>query len=560
MSKKFLFLNVDGDYEEKLAYDADDFVTSSAGAADAGKGILLNAAGHLDATFLNDGDISHDDTDGMAASEGHTKFPLLAGGRSFTAVQRYDVTKIFSNPWEIPDVNYVNQKVHGLDPKGSCRAATDAALPSHSASGAGIGKRLTASANGALTIDGVAVQANDRVLVKNEGGGTHVDNGIYVVINPGAVDAQWILERAVDADEDAEVTHGMMCSVVEGTINEDVAFSLVTTDPITVDTTALQFDMAYGPGTYTASYGVELAGTSNRDIRLNLLASRGLDVSSGEVGVDLQDVLDAATMERKSGADFTDDAWGPLFANDFTIDASQDRAVQASDLANTGVGKGASIIGVRDANGYWTNNQAEAVFNEIAAQIGGDTSVAFDFTEDGLVLADNDTVYAALNKLNSKWGDLASQLAGEGASLVGFEDELGLTAETNVNDVLNYLLTITGEIGNEFTAGTGGVTKGHLVYPSGNNEASVMPINAAHVALGPAAATVAAGETFRVLANDTILKGVLSGATPGTKYFWTGSGWSTSMPSGAGEYVWLGGVAINGTDIQVETTFLKKNA
>lgn len=63
------------------------------------------------------------------------------------------------------------------------RLATAAALPTCTASGSGVGKTLTGSAVGALSIDGVAVAANDAVLVKDQA--NEVDNGIYTVTAAG---------------------------------------------------------------------------------------------------------------------------------------------------------------------------------------------------------------------------------------------------------------------------------------------------------------------------------------------------------------------------------------
>jgi hypothetical protein len=73
---------------------------------------------------------------------------------------------------------YVDAARTGLAVKAACRVATAAALPAHGAISANV---ITASANGALTIDGVAVALNDRILVKDEGSGTHLENGIYYV-------------------------------------------------------------------------------------------------------------------------------------------------------------------------------------------------------------------------------------------------------------------------------------------------------------------------------------------------------------------------------------------
>lgn len=104
-----------------------------------------------------------------------------------------------------------------LDHKQSVRAATTANL---------------ASLSGLLTVDGVALQAGDRVLVKNQTAGAQ--NGIYV-----ASASAWA--RATDADENAEVTGGMVMGVEEGALNGGTRWKLTTSGAITVGTTALVF-------------------------------------------------------------------------------------------------------------------------------------------------------------------------------------------------------------------------------------------------------------------------------------------------------------------------------
>lgn len=95
-----------------------------------------------------------------------------------------------------------------------------------------------------------------------------------------------------------------------------------------------------------------------------------------------------------------------------------------------------SLVG--DISGYFTTDETEDMFSELAIQIGGATSATYNFTENN-VLADNDAVYAALQKLDLKWGDLASSANGEGASIVGIEDAAGLLAATNVETALAEL-------------------------------------------------------------------------------------------------------------------------
>jgi len=115
MSEKFLKVGANGEYAEALGYLTSEFINSSAGAGDAGKPVVLNASGLLDATMVNAGSISHDGTSGMAASTGHTAFPLLNGTRPFTAAISYSSHPSFSSDTELVDKKYVDDVASTLE-------------------------------------------------------------------------------------------------------------------------------------------------------------------------------------------------------------------------------------------------------------------------------------------------------------------------------------------------------------------------------------------------------------------------------------------------------------
>ena len=136
---------------------------------------------------------------------------------------------------------YVDTIGTGFEIKNNVRTITTSALPAYTQSGSGVGATLTADANGALpTIGGVSLSVSDRLLVTGDGSATDADNGIYTVTQLGDGSNPWILTRATDADADSEVNSGMFVIINEGT-KASVAYVLTTPDPVTVDTTALEF-------------------------------------------------------------------------------------------------------------------------------------------------------------------------------------------------------------------------------------------------------------------------------------------------------------------------------
>lgn len=100
--------------------------------------------------------------------------------------------------------------------KAPCRAATTAAI----------------TLSGQQTIDGVAIVAGDRVLVKNQN--SAVDNGIYIA-STGA----W--SRALDFNGVRDARNGTMVYVTNGSTNGAKVWAMSATDPVTVGTTAITF-------------------------------------------------------------------------------------------------------------------------------------------------------------------------------------------------------------------------------------------------------------------------------------------------------------------------------
>lgn len=180
--------------------------------------------------------------------------------------------------------DYVQAWVAGLDWKQSVRLATAAALPANTAAGSGVGKTLTADANGALTVDGVAVVNGDRILVKDETPAS--DNGIYVVTAAGDGSNPYVLTRATDADQDAEVTASMAVFSEEGTANADYGWVLVTDNPITVDTTALSFTTFTGAANIIGGAGILKTGNT-LDVELDTAANaQGAGSGGGSSGLE----------------------------------------------------------------------------------------------------------------------------------------------------------------------------------------------------------------------------------------------------------------------------------
>ena len=150
---------------------------------------------------------------------------------------------------------YVDATRQGLDVKDAVRAATTASI----------------TLNATQTVDGVALIAGDRVLVKDQS--TASANGIYVV-------AAGAWTRAVDADSSAKVTPGMFTFVEEGTVNADTGWVLTTNSTITLGTTSLAFTQFSGAGQVMAGAGLTRTGNT-----LDIGAGTGIQINADDVAL-----------------------------------------------------------------------------------------------------------------------------------------------------------------------------------------------------------------------------------------------------------------------------------
>lgn len=110
----------------------------------------------------------------------------------------------------------LSEEIGKLDSKNSVRAATTGPI----------------DLGGLPVLDGIAIRAGDRVLVKDQVQAR--ENGIYVA-GTGA----WV--RAHDANGDGDVTPGLTVMVEQGIKQADTQWVLVTDAPIVLGSTALQF-------------------------------------------------------------------------------------------------------------------------------------------------------------------------------------------------------------------------------------------------------------------------------------------------------------------------------
>lgn len=226
---------------------------------------------------------------------------------------------------------YVDSISQGLHWKDSVKVATTANI----------------TLSGTQTIDGVAVVADERVLVKNQSSGA--ENGIYLC-KAGA----W--ERAADMNESDEFS-GSAVFVQQGSVNADSGYVCTNDGAVTVGSTAITFAQFTGAGQVEA--GAALTKTGNR-----------LDVAVDDSSIEIS----SDALQIKSGG-VTSDMLAGSVAN--------------AKLANStisGVSLGANLNSLSAGNGLsMTSYNGSAAVSDLTIDLDGATLVV---SSDGLKVKD----------------------------------------------------------------------------------------------------------------------------------------------------------------------------
>lgn len=264
--------------------------------------------------------------------------------------------------------------------------------------------RVATTANitlsGTQTIDGVAVVADDRVLVKNQTDGT--ENGIYI-----ADTSTW--ERSPDFDGNRDIAKGTMVRVNEGTVNASGWFVVTTSDPITVGSTSISFSRE------TINYiisGVQTASAAQT------LVNTGSAYQSGGGGL----LVFVNGLKQIITQDYTETS-----STSFTMTYGLQAGDEVEYLIGQAVGNltaaAASAVAITDAGDFYVGTTVEAVFQEIAGALSednGDADVTYTNASSGRVqrwdtaLTANRTL--TLSTSNAKEGAWVMAVRGSGAT------------------------------------------------------------------------------------------------------------------------------------------------
>lgn len=189
-------------------------------------------------------------------TSGDAEAVKVTGTQTVAGVKTFSSSPVVPTPTtalQAVTKGYVDSAIEGLNAHPNARVATAAALPANIY----LSGVITGSSVGALTVDGIAVATGNRVLVKNEA--TKANNGLYVVTAPGAVAEAFVLTRAADMNEAAEIP-GAFAFAEEGTVNAKNGYFVASPGPFTIGTTAIEWSQFTGSGDLVAGSGITLTG------------------------------------------------------------------------------------------------------------------------------------------------------------------------------------------------------------------------------------------------------------------------------------------------------------
>lgn len=351
MSKKFVYVDANGDYAESVgAYEESDFISTSAGGADAGKPIVLDASGKLDPSFIDMSDIDHGSISGLGDDD-HTQYILVNGTRAFTGAQSMGGFKLTNLAAGTIGTDAVNKSqldfaVAGLQDFRESVLDKDLLTPPGS------------PATGDRYLIGQPTDTATGAWAGEEGKITEW-NG-----------SAWIFEAVPD----------------EGTYVyvEDENQAYIFND----NTFASGMWVVFTSAVVIAGNGIAITGNT---VSVDFLTGGGLKFVGNELAVEPSDFAGTGLQDDGSDnleIDFADPA----------TEMNTSRAVKASDLFNNGANQGAKILGA-DTTGYTysTATTIQGVLDDLDSAIAGAATPGVLYTVGAGGVTKGDLVFISAN-------------------------------------------------------------------------------------------------------------------------------------------------------------------
>ena len=243
---------------------------------------------------------------------------------------------------------------------------------------------VTLSSGAPSVVDGVSLNAGDRVLVTGQSTGSQ--NGIYVVTVVGVgADGTWV--RTNDANEDDEISGGMIIMVTEGSVYQDTQWKLTTNDPIELGVTSLTFVINILSSVGGANTQVQINDAGTLGGFSNLVFDKITNVLSVTGNVAGTYILGDGSQLTGLPAGYADsDVAAYLAGGTVSTDIKTTAAISA-----TGTVTGLSFVGVATSAQYADlaeNYLADSSYNAgTVVEFGGNAEVTISSTSHSTAVA-----------------------------------------------------------------------------------------------------------------------------------------------------------------------------
>lgn len=460
-----------------------------------------------------------------------------------------------TNPTDAANKAYVDAAAAGLSWKNSVKVATTGPI----------------TLSGTQTIDGIAVVAGDRVLVKDQA--SAAQNGIYVV------DAsQWT--RATDLDQTTPINeaNGAAVWVEQGSTQGNTGWTVIS-QVATISTSAMDWAQFNGASGITAGVGMIKVGNT-----LSIALGAGIsELPTAEVGLDVYAngalflTVDGTTASTLTNAQLAVKLDGSTLTRSASGLKVADGGITSTQINSSALGTGLTG-GSGSAIALATSGAVAGTYNNVTVDTYGRVTVGSNVA----YLTGNETITVTGDATGSGTTSIALTLANSGVTAgtytqVTVDAKGRVTLGANPTTLAGYGITDAvlnaggtpsiqeGTLAGRPAAGTAGrlyvCTDLHTIYrDTGSSWVEISPTSALDVytenSSSPVASTVTGANAVSIGSGNTsgVTVGLATGAGAVTRAYGAearaSGSFSTAGDAQAGKYV-LRNITTDGTETEL---------